>query len=75
MTSAELVTRTTTTALAGLEGPRWETVAGAWLASYASENTRAAYRRDLAAFTEHLAEKKNVLDLGCCQFDFAKLPK
>lgn len=54
MTSAELVTRTTT-ALAGLEGPRWETVAGAWLASYSSENTRAAYRRDLAAFTEHLA--------------------
>ena len=28
-----------------------------------------------AAFTEHLAEKRNVLDLGCCQFDFAKLPK
>jgi len=28
-----------------------------------------------SAFTEHLAEKKNVLDLGCCQFDFAKLPK
>jgi DNA-binding transcriptional ArsR family regulator len=28
-----------------------------------------------AAFTEHLAEKKNVLDLGCCQFDFTKLPK
>ena len=28
-----------------------------------------------ADFTEHLAEKKNVLDLGCCQFDFAKLPK
>jgi site-specific recombinase XerD len=55
MTSAELVTRTTTTALAGLEGPRWETVAGAWLASYASENTRAAYRRDLRAFAEHLA--------------------
>lgn len=26
-------------------------------------------------FTEHLAEKKNVLDLGCCQFDFTKLPK
>lgn len=28
-----------------------------------------------AAFTEHLAENKNVLDLGCCQFDFTKLPK
>ena len=28
-----------------------------------------------STFTEHLAEKKNVLDLGCCQFDFAKLPK
>ena len=28
-----------------------------------------------ADFTEHLAEKKNVLDLGCCQFNFAKLPK
>jgi DNA-binding transcriptional ArsR family regulator len=28
-----------------------------------------------AEFSEHLAEKKNVLDLGCCQFDFAKLPK
>lgn len=27
------------------------------------------------AFGEHLAENKNVLDLGCCQFDFAKLPK
>lgn len=27
------------------------------------------------AFTAHLAEKKNILDLGCCQFDFAKLPK
>jgi DNA-binding transcriptional ArsR family regulator len=26
-------------------------------------------------FTEHLAENKNVLDLGCCQFDFTKLPK
>jgi DNA-binding transcriptional ArsR family regulator len=23
----------------------------------------------------HLAENKNVLDLGCCQFDFNKLPK
>ena len=28
-----------------------------------------------SAFAEHLAENKNVLDLGCCQFDFAKLPK
>ena len=28
-----------------------------------------------SAFTEHLVEKKNVLDLGCCQFDFTKLPK
>lgn len=27
------------------------------------------------AFGEHLAENKNILDLGCCQFDFAKLPK
>lgn len=26
-------------------------------------------------FREHLAENKNVLDLGCCQFDFNKLPK
>ena len=26
-------------------------------------------------FTKHLAENKNVLDLGCCQFDFSKLPK
>ena len=26
-------------------------------------------------FSEHLAENKNVLDLGCCQFDFTKLPK
>jgi len=25
-------------------------------------------------FSEHLAEKENVLDLGCCQFDFSKLP-
>lgn len=28
-----------------------------------------------SAFAEHLAQNKNVLDLGCCQFDFAKLPK
>jgi DNA-binding transcriptional ArsR family regulator len=27
------------------------------------------------AFTAHLAEKKHVLDLGCCQFDFSKLPR
>ncbi len=26
-------------------------------------------------FQEHLAEKKNVLDLGCCTFDFSKMPK
>ena len=25
-------------------------------------------------FTDHLAKNKNVLDLGCCQFDFTKLP-
>lgn len=24
-------------------------------------------------FTDHLAQNHNVLDLGCCQFDFAKL--
>ncbi len=28
-----------------------------------------------ATFTAHLADNKNVLDLGCCQFDFSKLPK
>jgi DNA-binding transcriptional ArsR family regulator len=27
-----------------------------------------------AVFSEHLSQNKNVLDLGCCQFDFAKLP-
>lgn len=27
------------------------------------------------AFTAHLAEKKSVLNLGCCQFDFSKMPK
>ncbi len=26
-------------------------------------------------FTRHLASNANVLDLGCCQFDFSKLPK
>jgi DNA-binding transcriptional ArsR family regulator len=26
-------------------------------------------------FAEHLAAQKNVLDLGCCQFDFNQLPK
>jgi DNA-binding transcriptional ArsR family regulator len=26
-----------------------------------------------ADFTEQLAENKNLLDLGCCQFDFTKL--
>ena len=25
-------------------------------------------------FTDHLVENKQVLDLGCCQFDFNKLP-
>ena len=24
---------------------------------------------------EHLTENRNILDLGCCQFDFNKLPK
>ena len=28
-----------------------------------------------AEFAEHLKVNKNVLDLGCCQFDFSKLPK
>ncbi len=28
-----------------------------------------------AEFSEHLTVNKNVLDLGCCQFDFSKLPK
>lgn len=27
-----------------------------------------------SSFAEHLAQNRNVLDLGCCQFDFAKLP-
>ena len=27
-----------------------------------------------ADFRDHLAQNKNVLDLGCCQFDFNKLP-
>ncbi len=26
-------------------------------------------------FREHLADNKNVLNLGCCQFDFNKLPR
>ncbi len=26
-------------------------------------------------FTSHLENNNNVLDLGCCQFDFAKMPK
>ncbi len=26
-------------------------------------------------FSTHLEENHNVLDLGCCQFDFTKLPK
>lgn len=25
-------------------------------------------------FSSHLAENNHVLDLGCCQFDFSKLP-
>ncbi len=28
-----------------------------------------------ADFREHLTGNQNVLDLGCCQFDFNKLPK
>ncbi len=28
-----------------------------------------------ADFTRHLEDNANVLDLGCCQFDFSKLPK
>jgi DNA-binding transcriptional ArsR family regulator len=28
-----------------------------------------------AAFAKHLETKRSVLDLGCCQFDFSKLPK
>jgi DNA-binding transcriptional ArsR family regulator len=28
-----------------------------------------------ADFREHIAENKNVLDLGCCTFDFTKLPR
>lgn len=40
------------------------------------EKNRQQRLYSLAAdFTEHLAENKNVLDLGCCQFDFSKLPK
>ena len=26
-------------------------------------------------FSKHLAENQNVLDLGCCTFDFNKLPR
>jgi DNA-binding transcriptional ArsR family regulator len=26
-------------------------------------------------FRDHLTQNKNVLDLGCCQFDFNKLPR
>lgn len=26
-------------------------------------------------FNRHLIENKNVLDLGCCTFDFSKLPR
>jgi predicted transcriptional regulator len=29
----------------------------------------------VADFREHLAENKSVLNLGCCQFDFNKLPR
>lgn len=28
-----------------------------------------------ADFRAHLAENRNVLDLGCCTFDFTKLPR
>ncbi len=28
-----------------------------------------------STFTQHLADNDSVLDLGCCQFDFKKLPK
>jgi DNA-binding transcriptional ArsR family regulator len=28
-----------------------------------------------ADFRDHLSENKNILNLGCCTFDFAKLPK
>lgn len=28
-----------------------------------------------ADFQQHLAKNDHVLDLGCCQFDFSKLPK
>ncbi len=42
----------------------------------AQEKNRQQRLYSLAAdFTEHLAENKNVLDLGCCQFDFSKLPE
>jgi integrase/recombinase XerD len=34
---------------------QWEQVAGAWLMSYSSENTQAAYRRDLVAFATFAA--------------------
>jgi DNA-binding transcriptional ArsR family regulator len=27
------------------------------------------------AFSAHLVENKHVLNLGCCQFDFSKMPK
>jgi DNA-binding transcriptional ArsR family regulator len=27
------------------------------------------------AFSAHLSENKHVLNLGCCQFDFSKMPK
>jgi len=37
--------------------PNKESVAGAWLASLRSENTRAAYRRDLNKFFEWSADK------------------
>lgn len=54
MTSTELTTTTAGT-LAHREAPRWEMIAGAWLASYSSENTRAAYRRDLYTFAAYIA--------------------
>ena len=27
-----------------------------------------------AEFSQHLRDNANILDLGCCQFDFTKLP-
>lgn len=54
MTSIELVTATPTTVAGTLAGLRWEQVAGAWLASFGSANTREAYRRDLTTYAGYL---------------------